>query len=237
MKKVSSSPTKLALLLSACLILLAASVGLAMRLQLSDISSHPGESDRLRFATIPLSEDLASQRAEAGASAAASTEDDGSAIVAEVRFEGERTYAYKAFVSQVRVKRVIDGPARLVGASVKLYEPYGLGERRGVKIIDTSGPYACGVLPMREDCDYLVRIAPAKELPTVTGRGRTYRLLDDPFAKISLEGDLGVYEVDDAEAESLTLGDVSQHDVVVSRGSGEWYATRAAEVIRSARES
>jgi hypothetical protein len=54
---------------------------------------------------------------------------DDADLIIECTFTGERRYSYQAFLSQVRVERVLKGDESLAGTEIPVYEPLAIGNR------------------------------------------------------------------------------------------------------------
>ncbi|MBE6468654.1 MAG: hypothetical protein E7001_01490 [Coriobacteriaceae bacterium] len=206
--------------LVACTIL-----GVVTRVSYTDVGDGIGA---LPYAPMPYSNAQIDREAELTPELIGYGPLEGAEAVLRVERTGERRLVPVATLTRVRVTSVLAGDGFEPDDEIELYEPIGLSEWDGGRLLVPEAAYRYGGVFMREGAEYLVfvnRADPRRAVP------EAYTLAEHPFAKIPLSDDVPI-RICETDREQLPISEYEAFDLLAAdEASGDGYLARRDEVL------
>lgn len=193
------------------LLMSATMVGFLTRISFSDYASDPSRLNNLPYIAAPYS--VAEERRFTGSS---KKHDDSwlieqSELIVHIRFNGERKYYAKSFLSSVEVAGVYKGSVERSESDIMIYEPLGVYQLTDHRAVVGEGAYLLGGTLMRSGAEYVLFL---KHAPARMDVPKGYVLLESPLAKLPVSRSCPYRLL--GEGEVVSMSETAKVDLLVA---------------------
>lgn len=248
----------------AAIILVAVGVCVATRMSYTDYDADPTALGNLPYLYHSASHQALDPSAKLSGSSDmvdTSTLVDETPVIVSGVFNGDRTYGYQAFVSQVRITGVYRGDGLAAGQTLSVFESVGVqrmswlsdwkqrtpfaydaftkrfgdGDAAPAVIRPTVGIGLHGAMLMRPGQEYLLFLSPKAYPPAENraGKPQEYLVQDNPYALIALPVGKGAAKVAalNPEADFISMLEAQDYSLILGDGADEDGYCQTAEAL------